>query len=274
MLVSATDLSSYLFCPRKLYARKVLKIKESLNQAMVAGSVRHHVHDFIAKEQKRLVQQVQQHSTAEEVKLLFREQYLLHLKGAVEAKENKERIQDIESNPEQVILNMWPSLQNMADSDSLRILEFAKKHKLSGAVLWEELNPKPISEEWLSSKTLGLKGIVDLIEKYPDRSVPVELKTGKAPIRGVWAGHRIQLGTYQLLLAEKLQEPVTEGYVRYLDYQQDRPVMLNPLLKQEVFKIRDKVVSLLEGQQLPEPCGKHICQCKSILGEQRTLHNL
>ena len=94
--------------------------------------------------------------------------------------------------------------------------------------------------------------------------MPIELKTGKAPMQGVWPGHKIQVAVYQLLLESEMGMEVTEGYVRYLDYYQDRPVMLNVLLRKQVFALRDKILIMLDAAEAPEPCTKSMCACEEL----------
>ena len=72
-----------------------------------------------------------------------------------------------------------------------------------------------------------------------------------------------------MLIEEHFSLTVKEGFVRYLDTQERRQVIINPFLKHEVTELVKKVSGLLSSLDLPaileeknkcRPCGlKEIC---------------
>ena len=265
MIVSATDLTSYLFCPRKLYGRKVLKIIEPTNKAMILGTVRHAVHDTIGKMQELLVRQISKETTDNEISELYKKNYLKALKKTILGHQNA--LQAVDLAPGDVFVDVWPFIQDEATIDAQTTRDLALSLKIYGEQLLDVM-PKSISEYHVSSKALELKGIVDRIDIKDSQYIPYELKTGRSPREGVWPGHKIQVGVYELLLQEAFNQPVTEGYVRYLDIRSDRAVMMNPFLEEEVKKLVRDVQILLESDELPEPCDKKICTCEDIVVQQ------
>jgi CRISPR/Cas system-associated exonuclease Cas4 (RecB family) len=53
-VLSITDITSYLYCPRKFYLKKVRGIKEKPNQAMIKGRLKHEILDIFNKMKKIL----------------------------------------------------------------------------------------------------------------------------------------------------------------------------------------------------------------------------
>ena len=47
MKISVSMLSSYIYCPRKLFLQKVLAVEEPPKESLVLGTLRHEIYDFI-----------------------------------------------------------------------------------------------------------------------------------------------------------------------------------------------------------------------------------
>src|SRR6202166_656281 len=72
----------------------------------------------------------------------------------------------------------------------------------------------------LSSETLGISGILDVIEEKDDRSYPVETKHGSAPHDDdgrptTWDNDAVQLCAQALLMEEAFGAPVERGFQFY-----------------------------------------------------------
>jgi len=167
-------------------------------------------------------------------------------------KENKVRLQQFNIEPEELFKQVWPLILSESEIRANTLYDFIVKHNIFGDELWEKLTPKLESEIRIESQKLGIRGIVDQIEKYPDGFVPLELKTGKSPRQGVWPGHKIQLVAYALLLEERFNTEIKEGFVRYLDSDEKRPIVLNPFARLEVKKLIKTVNQLLSSNKIPD----------------------
>ncbi|MBN2454297.1 CRISPR-associated protein Cas4 [Candidatus Woesearchaeota archaeon] len=262
MIVSATDLSSYLFCPRKLYMRKVLGIVEPPNQAMVLGTIRHAIHEKLSKADESIIRQLNKDHSESEAATLFKNDYLKALRGTIT--HHKSHLKEVDLVPGEVFVDVWPFIYDEALSRASEIYSFAKSAGVYGEELWSML-PKTISEYHVQSEALQLKGIIDKIEVRDGKYIPFELKTGSAPREGVWPGHKIQVACYAMLLQEAFKTPVNEGFVVYLNLREKRRVAMNPFLEEEVKLLISKVQALLESKELPEPCGKKICGCNNFV---------
>lgn len=134
---------------------------------------------------------------------------------------------------------------------AVNIFSFIKKKNIYGDELWEALTPKIISELSIQSDDLGLRGIIDMIEVYPDKKIPVELKTGSSPREGVWPGHKIQVAAYGMLMEGEFNQPVQEGYIVYLDANDRRKVPFNVFLKDEIKSLIQKVNAIKGSTEAP-----------------------
>jgi len=248
-MISVTTLSSYMYCARKLYLQYVLKLIEPPKEALVKGSIRHKTHENINLVEEELVKGIKKGIILDDLKGRYHQKYREILLDVI--KENKDELGRFNILPQELFKSVWPLILSESETRATLVYDFVQKHNVFGEELWEKLTPKIESELKISSDKLGLRGIVDQIEVYPEGFVPVELKTGKAPKEGVWPGHKIQLIAYALLMEDRFKTEIKEGFVHYLDTKQKRHIALNPFMRMEVKELIEKVNNLLKSDKIP-----------------------
>ncbi|MFC1728496.1 CRISPR-associated protein Cas4 [Nanoarchaeota archaeon] len=249
-MISVTDLSSLLYCARKLYLNKVLKIYEPIKEALVRGTIRHETYEEINKIEEQLVKSITKDNfklTSEKYKLTYSE----ILKNAI--KNNRNKLLMFNLPPSEIFKQTWPLILKESVTRSQNILNFIGKHKIFENELWKKLTPKIKSEVRIENEELQLRGIVDQIAVYEDQVVPFELKTGSMPKEGIWPGHKIQLQAYMTLIKHKGKN-IKEGFIRYLDHEQDRQISFNPFVEEEVMRAIKKGLEVLNSNTPPEIC--------------------
>jgi CRISPR-associated exonuclease Cas4 len=179
-----------------------------------------------------------------------------------------------------IFTDYWSSFEEEAKEHALNIVYFIEKHDVYGRELWEKLTPKILSEQYFKSIILKLSGIIDVLEIHNVDGkisyVPIELKTGKYPDKGMWDGHRIQLAAYMLLL-EDAGKPVEEAAIKYRGTDK-RLLQMNSFLKKEVLDLITKTDKILNGLEIPayvdnkNKCKS--CQLKETCYNQDTVKNL
>ena len=249
-MLSVTHLSSYLYCPRKLYLQRVLGLYEPIKEALVKGTIRHKVYENINLADQELVKSIKKLVELEELKGKYHQRYREILLDVI--KEHKDELKKFDLKPEDLFKNVWPLILAESETRANTIHNFITKHNIFGDELWAKLIPKIESELRIESEKLGLKGVIDQIEIYESGFVPIELKTGKSPNEGVWPGHRIQLVAYALLMEDKFNTEIKEGFVHYLDSKERRHITINPFMKIEIRELVSKVNGLLSSEKIPE----------------------
>jgi len=274
-MISVTTLSSYMYCQRKLYLQYVLRITEPPKEVLVKGSIRHKVYENINLAEEELVKSIKKGMIEQDIKGKYHQKYREILLDVI--KQNKKDLDQFNILPQDLFKNVWPLILTESETRATTINNFILKNNVYGRELWEKLTPKIESELKITSEKLGLKGIIDQIEHYKEGFVPLELKTGKAPREGVWPGHKIQLIAYALLLEEKFNTRIKEGFVHYLDTKEKRHIPINPFMRLEVKELIQKVNSLINSDKIPNfeknqnkciKCGlKEDCYDEKKLGE-------
>ena len=252
MKISVSLLSTYLYCSRKLFLEKVLLLEEPPKESLVMGTIRHETYDKINKKEEEIVTSIKKITALESLQALYNKEYLAILRKSIA--NNRKRLQDVNINMLEAYKKSFPFIMEESSIRATNIFNFIEENNIFGEELWQKLTPKIISELRVESEELKLKGIVDQVHVYGNDYVPFELKTGRTPQDGVWPSHRIQIAAYSLLLQEKFNKQVKEGFVVYLDTKEKRHIAINPFMKQEVRQIVDDIIELLEGKEIPDFC--------------------
>jgi CRISPR/Cas system-associated exonuclease Cas4 (RecB family) len=263
-MLSVTNLATYLYCPRKSFLEIVFKIRRPPNKAMVKGSVRHNAFDFINNQEEDLIKSVKT-KDYEELLMLFKKNHLDSLKQSI--RQNEQAIKELQIPLMDLLRESWESILKETEEKVKMLHTIIVQKGVLGEDLWNSIEIKTKSEMRISSDNLKIRGIIDRVLITENEMIPYELKTGSAPITGVWPGHRIQIGSYILLLHE-LHGKTKSGYIKYLDINEERAIMMNPFLQNEILGTRDTILSFKETLEIPPFCDD-IKKCQSC--ELRTL---
>jgi CRISPR-associated exonuclease Cas4 len=247
-MVSATQLSSYLYCPRKLFLSNVLLVEEPIKAELVLGTIWHQTYESLNNSEESIVTSIAT-SNYQEIFDIYRHKYSKILRDVI--LKNKSKLKEFNTSMIDVFNKYWPNFEEEAKEHALNISSFISKHKIFGKELWNELTPKILSEQYFKSKKLNLSGVIDVIEIHENKfHVPIELKTGKFPEKGMWDGHRIQLAAYMLLL-DDAGKNVNEAVMKYRGTDK-RILSMNSFLKEEVLDLINKTSTVLNSLEVPK----------------------
>lgn len=254
-MISVSFLSSYDYCPRKLFLEQVLKLVVVPKEAVVKGSIGHEVHDRINKADESFIRSIRTALSYSEILDKYKKLHSELLNQSII--KNKGKLAEIKVSLTDYFKEAWPMIFEESKERAMNLYNFIKTNKVFGDELWEKLSPKIQTEYYIESEELQLKGVIDKLEIYENKLVkevvPYELKTGKAPREGAWLGHKLQIGAYVMLL-EKNKMFVREAFVKYLDINESRQVMINPFLEKKVLETRDKIIGLFKSKEVPDFC--------------------
>lgn len=276
MKIPVSLLSTYLYCSRKVFLEKVLLLKEPPKESIVMGSIRHETYDSINKKEEEIVTSITKRETLDGIQNLYKKKYLEILRKVIA--NNKKRLEEVNLNMLDAYKKSFPFIIEESLMRASNIFSFIEINDVFGEELWQKLTPKIISELRIDSEELRLKGVIDQVHVYGNDYVPFELKTGRMPQDGVWPSHRIQIAAYSLLLQEKFDKQIKEGFVVYLDSKEKRRIAINPFMVQEVKQIIDEIITLTESKELPDFCNNENkcrkCGLKQACYNEEELNNL
>ena len=249
-MISVTDLTSYIYCPRKLFLKLVMKYKEPPKNVTVLGILKHEMFDRINKNEELIVTSINKPMPTEEIEILCRKNYADMLIGTL--RNMKRQILSVNLSPPEVFNETWDFFLEEAELRAINLSNFIDENNLFGKDLWEALIPKILSEVKIVSEKLGLVGRLDKIEIENENYRPVDLKTGSPPKSDIWQDQKIQLSAYALLIEEKFDTNVDYGYIEYLKTREKRRLYINPFMKENVKILINEVNNLIKANKLPD----------------------
>lgn len=161
LMFSVTDVSTYLFCPRKLYLYRVLEFEEPPSELLVLGKINHLMFDQINKMDKDIVSSIQEFDPAK-IREQYRKSYFKALKDILNLQ--KDVINGVNLKTINIFHDSWPRFLEESELRADNVVSFIKNNNIFGKELWEKLTPKYLTEVKLQSEKLMLRGIVDRIE--------------------------------------------------------------------------------------------------------------
>lgn len=131
-------------------------------------------------------------------------------------------------------------------------------------------------EPILRSDKFGISGSPDRLLKKNESMVPSIIKTGNMPDNGIWKGERLALTTYSILVEEKYNSIVENGFVEYARWGKVRQIVIKRDERRQVLRIRDKIKKIRDGfmpeRPVDAPCEYcnfvGICDVKSTLASR------
>jgi len=235
-IINITDITEYLYCPRKLYLKLVKGIKAPPTQRMILGMLRHKVFDIFNKNEKALVSSIKEKIEEKEIKKLYENMLSGITNETIMLNQNlikkfnitnREFIGSIDKTASPEINLRVPAITNTINSGFL------------GSELWRNLKPKYLTEYKIESPELGLRGRVDRI-KFEDGILPIERKTRER----VFESDKIQLAGYSLLLEHEFGRKIDLGIIEIMG--KEEQVILDENLKNKVLEIAEKIRVLRE----------------------------
>ena len=264
-MLSVTDISQYLYCPRRFYLEKVKGIKKPPNKAMIKGMIRHQIVEEFSNNEKHIITSLTdnrenrygiimkfQNTLNRIIKQNFLKNQSLINKFSISENELKEQIN--KSMNKEILLRTSSVLNTL-------------RQGFLGNALWYNLTPKYISEMRLFSQNLNLKGRADRVMFSNIRDIenstiiPYELKTRATD--KVWPSDKIQITSYAILLEEKYNKKISLGILEAGDNKTEIPITQD--LRDKTLNLISEIRSLLTAsmptkEQLKHPSNFSKCR--------------
>ncbi len=237
-LVNVTDIIEYLYCPRKVFLRRVKKIKTPPNKPMILGFLKHKVFDIFNKREEFIVSSILNNISKEDIVTIYKN----NIKSIISLvmRDYHNQITAFSINPVELEQDVFKFLDKeitiRADS-----IKKALSSGLYGKNLWRDLTPKYLTEYEIVSENLGLKGRVDRI-KFEEIPIPYEIKTREE----VYESDKLQITAYILLLEEEFNKHLEKGFIETKSTLEE--IKVTEEMKAKVLDIADKIRTMKDAQ--------------------------
>ncbi|HDN83574.1 MAG TPA: CRISPR-associated protein Cas4, partial [Candidatus Altiarchaeales archaeon] len=240
-LINVSELSQYCYCPKSVYF-SIQGVKPERSEELLAGEIEHLVWREFSFHLPQAIEKVNKPFSKNEIFELLNRELEKVVTRVPYIYRNELAGLEFNSYVPKLRRNFNKSLEHIAEKVSLMLEEMEK------AAVIERLTPWRV-EFFLKSEKLGLQGKIDKVMLIDNKYIPVEIKTGNFHGR-VWLKDKIQVCAYSMLLEEclKLKEAISYGIVEYSNYQESVVVINSEKLRREVFRIRDKILEIINGK--------------------------
>lgn len=237
-VINVTDITEYLYCPRKVYLRLIKGIRSPPTRPMILGMLRHNVFDIFSKNESALVSSIKERISESQIKYLY-DNLLREIVDEI-YQHNYSLASKFDILHKDFIKSVSES---MTPEISLRVGVIKKTidSGFLGKELWRNLKPKYLTEYKLESPEIGLRGRIDRI-RFAEDILPFEIKTRE----NVYESDKIQLAAYALLLEQEFGKPIAQGIIEFRGNQQQ--VELTEELKNQVLVLADKIRNMTQGE--------------------------
>jgi len=253
-IVRVTDLTDYLFCPRKIYLKRVLGYKEEKREEAIFGSIVHHIFDRLNESEEEIVYEIEDDVPFEFILNLYERFTSKIIRDSLE--KFKEEIKELQMKEEELILDIKKHIYDDIYERAKVVYNTMKLYDAYGILLWDRVEPKIKSELELFSDKYKLVGRIDRVEFYKNFIVPIEIKSGNFS-----RNHNIQLHAYFLLLKSNYPKyTIDRGVILYTKFRKRKEIVFKQSIIDKIMKIRDEVLDIIESGKDPGINDKNKCK--------------
>jgi len=230
-IINVTEIIEYLYCPRKVYLKRIKKIKPPVTKAMILGFLKHKVFDIFNKNEILMISAIKTNIDKEQIK----QNYHFYLKRVIKEViiQYSNLISKFDISPDNLTNQIFNFLEKDIDMRAESI-KGTLNLGFFGKELWRNLKPKYLTEYQIVSQELGLKGRIDRI-KFEQEILPYEIKTRQ----GIYDSDKLQLAAYSLLLEEEFKKEIKKGIIEAGKGHEE--IDITQEMKQKILEIADKV---------------------------------
>ncbi|HNR44449.1 MAG TPA: CRISPR-associated protein Cas4 [Methanofastidiosum sp.] len=257
-MIYVTDLTEYLFCPYKLYLKKIKGLPLPQTPEMLTGTIIHKIYEEVMLREKIIIdQRIDEKMGIDEIfKILYADSKRVIKNIMIK---NKEKLKDAGVDYLELIKELQEELKEDELLKSIRIKKYIGLYG-KDQNLYKNLFMMKDMEYSIFSNELGLSGKIDKLEEDSEGNLfPVELKTGLFS-NGIRKHEKLQVSAYALLLEKERGIKIPLGFLEYYQVKQRIPFLIKDEDKKEVLDILSKVKELLEGEKEPRKDRKNFCK--------------
>lgn len=253
-LINVSEINAWLYCPRKVFITKVLKIFQPPNRAMTIGKIKHSILENFSKQEEKLISQID--SNFDSIDLVFVYQDFLKNIAQKVFLENQEAINKFLIDKDDILKKV---MGDFSEDIKLRVASI-KDALAKGFVkeeIWKNLDYIYLSEIRLESEAIGLKGRVDRIKvsRSDNTIIPYELKSRED---NIFHSDELQLTAYAMLLEPFYKTIIRKGIIEVGNTKKE--LLITQENKDEVLKIAD-LIRNIEGSE-PPPILSNFKKCQ------------
>ncbi|MCG7850187.1 MAG: Dna2/Cas4 domain-containing protein [ANME-2 cluster archaeon] len=231
--VRVSDISNYLKCPRKVYYtyqghEPIRTVTPSYVAALIIKEMAQDYAEVVTSEDMGSSLQSLLDMSAQQITTIYRNEL-----SDIDPEIISQATSEVRSHLDEVMNGIQASMQALGID---RLLD-----------IFTSLDVESV----LYSEKLGISGSPDRLLMLDGCLTPSVIRTGKAPLSGVWKNDRLRLTALSILLEDKHDSTVMKGVVEYARYGIVREVPIRRADRRKVLTLAGRVKKIRDGR-LPD----------------------
>jgi len=248
--VRVSDISNYLKCPRKVYYtyqghEPIKTVTPSYVAALIIKEMAQDYAEVVTSEDMVSSLQSLLDMSAQQITTIYRDEL-----SDIDPEIISQATSEVRSHLDEVMNGIQASMQTLGID---RLLD-----------IFTSIDVEPV----LYSEKLHLSGSPDRLLMLDGCLTPSIIRTGKAPLSGVWKNDRLRLTALSILFEDKHDSTVVKGVVEYARYGIVREVPIRRADRRKVLTLAGRVRKIRDGRLPDRPddapcdyCG-HVEHCQ------------
>jgi len=248
-MINISSIRQYVYCPLKFYYQHTLDEKEDEN-LFLNNEIRRLRIDLQELTQKN-IRKIKVDMDIKEIENILLENIINYIDITIENLNKtlpENYTQKIENIKLEILSETYFSVKVLA----LKSKKATETLEKDGSQIVEMFFPNSIQTYLLKDLELEIIGICDKIEIIDGKYFPVQLKTSKPPIKGVWDSDAIESVANALLIEQEFDTEVFVGFIDYLQIKERRPVVMDVHLRKSLFKILKEMKIIKKDEIIPK----------------------
>ncbi|WP_409200413.1 Dna2/Cas4 domain-containing protein [Methanobrevibacter sp. DSM 116169] len=248
-MINISSIKQFMYCPLKLYYQYQLDEKED-NDLLLHGEIKRLRVDINDLTQKN-IRKIKAKMELNEIESILIENIISYIDMTISNLEKslpEEYSEKIEEQKIEIISEVYFSIKILALKTS-KAMETLDKN---GNQIVEMFFPNSMQAYVLKDPDLEIIGSCDKIEIIDGKYYPVQLRTSKPPIKGVWDSDAVELAANALLIEQEFDTEVFVGFIEYIQIKERRPVVMDVHLRKSLFKILKEIKMIKKDEIIPK----------------------
>lgn len=247
-MINISSIKQYMFCPLIIYHQNIDDINE--NDYLINSEIKNLRIDLedLARKNIRKISPNMDLKKIEDILLENIFNYIDNTILNLQKSLPKTYEDQINKSKKDIITEIYFKIKILA-LKSKQAMEILEKN---GNQILEMFFPSSMSGYHLKDSDLEISGVCDKIEIIEGNYYPIQIKTGKPPIKGVWDNDAIELVANALLIEQEFDTEVFVGFIEYIQIQERRPVVMDVHLRKSLFKVLKEIKNIKYQDIIPK----------------------
>lgn len=248
-MINITSLKQYMFCPLIIYYQETIG-NDNKNEFLINNeikSLRIDIQDLMQKNMRKITINME----IDEIENILLENIISYIDNTFTNLKNSMK-ESLNEKIDKMKKNLISEIYFNIKITALKSKKAMGTLEADGNQIVEIFFPNSMHTYLLKDSELEIVGVCDKIEIIDGTYYPVQTKTNKPPIKGVWDSDAIELVANAILIEQEFDTEVFVGFIDYIQIKERRPVVMDVHIRKSLFKILKEIKTIKKEEIMPK----------------------